>query len=140
MKRGEIYYGNLSPVVGSEMDKRRPVLVVSNDANNRAADTVTILPITSNVTRVYPFEVLINPEDSGLPKPSKVQAQQVRTISKQRLGGDAVGNLSPEVMQLVDAALKLHLKLDWFPHDTASSICLHLPSGAVKKTRYGPNL
>jgi mRNA interferase MazF len=112
MKRGEIYYGNLSPVVGSEMDKRRPVLVVSNDANNRAADTVTILPITSNVTRVYPFEVLINPEDSGLPKPSKVQAQQVRTISKQRLGGDAVGNLNPEVMQLVDVALKLHLKLD----------------------------
>lgn len=112
MKRGEIYYGNLSPVVGSEMDKRRPVLVVSNDANNRAADTVTILPITSNVTRVYPFEVLINPEDSGLSNPSKVQAQQVRTISKQRRGGDAVGNLSPEVMQLVDAALKLHLKLD----------------------------
>lgn len=112
MKRGEIYYANLSPAVGSEMNKRRPVLIVSNDANNRAADTVTILPITSNVTRVYPFEVLINPEDSGLPKPSKVQAQQVRTISKQRIGGDTVGNLSQEVMQLVDTALKLHLKLD----------------------------
>jgi mRNA interferase MazF len=55
MKRGEIYYANLSPTVGSEIDKRRPVLVVSNDANNRAANTVTILPITSNVTRVYPF-------------------------------------------------------------------------------------
>ena len=82
MKRGEIYYANLSPTVGSEIDKRRPVLVVSNDANNRAANTVTILPITSNVTRVYPFEVLLNPEDSGLPKPSKVQAQQVRKISK----------------------------------------------------------
>lgn len=62
MKRGEIYYAFLSPAVGSEMDKRRPVLIVSNDANNRAADTVTILPITSNVTRVYPFEVLINPD------------------------------------------------------------------------------
>lgn len=82
MKRGEIYYANLSPTVGSEIDKRRPVLVVSNDANNRAANTVTILPITSNVTRVYPFEVLLNPEDSGLSKPSQVQAQQVRTISK----------------------------------------------------------
>jgi mRNA interferase MazF len=82
MKRGEIYYANLSPTVGSEIDKRRPVLVVSNDANNRAANTVTILPITSNVTRVYPFEVLLNPEDSGLSQPSKVQAQQVRTISK----------------------------------------------------------
>lgn len=112
MKRGEIYYANLSPTVGSEMNKRRPVLIVSNDANNRAADTVTILPITSNVTRVYPFEVLINPEDSGLPKPSKVQAQQVRTISKQRIAGNTVGNLSQEVMQLVDTALKLHLKLD----------------------------
>ena len=112
MKRGEIYYANLSPAVGSEMDKRRPVLIVSNDANNRAADTVTILPITSNVTRVYPFEVFINPEYSGLPKPSKVQAQQVRTISKQRIGGNAVVSLSQEVMQLVDTALKLHLKLD----------------------------
>ena len=112
MKRGEIYYANLSPVVGSEIDKRRPVLVVSNDANNRAANTVTILPITSNVTRIYPFEVLLNSEDSGLPKPSKIQAQQIRTISKQRIEGEVLGNLSDEIMQLVDAALKLHLALD----------------------------
>ena len=53
MKRGEIYYANLSPAVGSEMDKRRPVLIISNDINNRTATTVTILPITSNVSRVY---------------------------------------------------------------------------------------
>jgi mRNA interferase MazF len=112
MKRGEIYYANLSPTVGSEIDKRRPVLVVSNDANNRAANTVTILPITSHVTRVYPFEVLLNPEDSGLSKPSKVQAQQVRKISKQRITSDAVGSLSEEIMQLVNAALKLHLDVD----------------------------
>ncbi len=111
MKRGEIYYANLSPVVGSEMDKRRPVLIVSNDANNSAASTVTILPITSNVSRVYPFEVLLNPEESGLSKPSKVQAQQVRTISKQRILGDEVGCLNQDLMQLVDAALKLHLGL-----------------------------
>lgn len=112
MKRGEIYYANLSPTVGSEIDKRRPVLVVSNDANNRAANTVTILPITSTVTRVYPFEVLLNPEDSALSKPSQVQAQQVRTISKQRISSDAVGSLSEEIMQLVNAALKLHLDVD----------------------------
>jgi mRNA interferase MazF len=112
MKRGEIYYANLSPTVGSEIDKRRPVLVVSNDANNRAANTVTILPITSNITRVYPFEVLLNPEDSGLSKPSKVQAQQVRTISKQRITSDVVGSLSEEIMQLVNAAIKLHLDVD----------------------------
>jgi mRNA interferase MazF len=112
MKRGEIYYANLSPTVGSEIDKHRPVLVVSNDANNRAANTVTILPITSNVTRVYPFEVFLNPEDSGLSKPSKVQAQQVRTISKQGITSDVVGSLSEEIMQLVNAALKLHLDVD----------------------------
>jgi len=90
MRRGEIYYANLSPVVGSETNKRRPVLIVSNDANNRNAGTITILPITSNVSRVYPFEVLLAPEDSGLPKPSKVQAQQIRTISKQRISGQAL--------------------------------------------------
>ncbi|MBD1880755.1 type II toxin-antitoxin system PemK/MazF family toxin [Coleofasciculus sp. FACHB-T130] len=112
MKRGEIYYANLSPAVGSEMDKRRPVLIVSNDINNRAATTVTILPITSNISRVYAFEILLNPDDSGLAKPSKVQAQQVRTISKQRIEGEPVGTLSEEVMQLVDAALKLHLGLN----------------------------
>ena len=112
MKRGEIYYANLSPTVGSEIDKRRPVLVVSNDANNRAANTVTILPITSNITRVYPIELLLNPEDSGLSKPSKVQAQQVRTISKQRITSDAVGSLSEEIMQLVNVAIKLHLYME----------------------------
>ncbi|MDM9382414.1 type II toxin-antitoxin system PemK/MazF family toxin [Chlorogloeopsis sp. ULAP01] len=111
MKRGDIYYADLSPAVGSAMDKRYPVLIVSNDANNRAATTVTILLLTSNVNRVYPFEVLLNLDDSGLPKPSKVQAQQVRTISKQRITGDVVGSFSEELMVLVDAALKLHLGL-----------------------------
>ena len=111
MKRGEIYYAALSPAVGSEISKRRPVLIVSNDANNRAADTVTVLPITSNVKRIYPFEVKLEPTDSSLPKPSKVQAQQIRTISKQRLGEECIGTLSSDIMQLVDTALKLHLNL-----------------------------
>ncbi|MBG1270011.1 type II toxin-antitoxin system PemK/MazF family toxin [Nostoc sp. WHI] len=111
MKRGDIYYANLSPVMGSEMAKRRPVLIVSNDINNSAATTVTILPLTSNVNRVYPFEVLLNPEVSGLTKPSKVQAQQVRTISKQRIIGKVLGSLNEDIMVLIDAALKLHLGL-----------------------------
>lgn len=111
MKRGDIYYANLSPVMGSEMGKRRPVLIVSNDISNSAATTVTILPLTSNVNRVYPFEVLLNPEVSGLTKPSKVQAQQVRTISKQRIIGEVLASLNEEMMVLIDAALKLHLGL-----------------------------
>ncbi len=112
MKRGEIYYANLSPVVGSETDKRRPVLIVSNDINNRNATVVTVVPLTSNVRSVYPFEVLVPREDSGLPKPSKVQVQQIRTISKQRIEGEAVGQLSGELMQQVGDAIKLHLALE----------------------------
>ncbi len=112
MKRGDIYYADLHPAIGSEMDKRRPVLIVSNDINNRAANTLTILPITSNVSRVYPFEVLLDPEISGLTKPSKVQAQQIRTISKQRIIGGVIGSLNEKIMQLIDAALKLHLGLN----------------------------
>jgi mRNA interferase MazF len=111
MRRGDIYYADLSPVVGSEMGKRRPVLIVSNDVSNYAATTVTVLPLTSNVSRVYPFEVLLNPEVSGLTKSSKVQAQQIRTISKQRIISEVVGSLNEEVMILIDAALKLHLGL-----------------------------
>jgi len=111
MKRGDIYYANLSPVMGSEMGKRRPVLIVSNDISNSAATTVTILPLTSNVICVYPFEVLLNPEISGLTKPSKVQAQQVRTISKQRITGEVLGSLNEEMMVLINAALQLHLGL-----------------------------
>ena len=111
MKRGEIYYANLDPVLGSETGKRRPVLIVSNNINNRAATTVTVLPITSNVSRVYPFEVYLDKNDSGLSKPSKAQAQQIRTISKQRIGGKAVGSLNEELMGLVNEALRLHLSL-----------------------------
>ncbi|MHC5611475.1 MAG: type II toxin-antitoxin system PemK/MazF family toxin [Nostoc sp.] len=93
------------------MGKRPPVVIVSNDINNIAATTVTILPITSSVSRVYPFEVLLNPEVSGLTKPSKVQAQQVGTISKQRITSEVLGSLNEETMVLIDPALKLHLGL-----------------------------
>lgn len=111
MKRGEIYYADLSPVVGSEIAKRRPVLIVSNNANNRAASTVTVVPLTSQVKRVYPFEVFLAVDDTGLPKPSKAQVQQIRTISKQRILGQPVGRMSIGPMQDIEAALKLHLDL-----------------------------
>jgi mRNA interferase MazF len=111
MKRGDIYYAVLSPTIGSEIAKRRPILIVSNDINNRAASTITILPITSKVDRVYPFEILLQPEDSGLSKPSKAQAQQIRTISKQRIIGAVLGSLDNNLMQLVKVAIELHLTL-----------------------------
>jgi mRNA interferase MazF len=112
MKRGEIYYADLSPSVGAEINKRRPVLIVSNNANNRAAVTVTVLPVTSNISRVYPFEVLLAAKQSGLPKDSKAMAQQIRTLSKDRLNAGKAGELGRDLMQQVDAAIRLHLALD----------------------------
>jgi mRNA interferase MazF len=115
MKRGDILYADLSPTVGTQFNerpnKRRPVLIVSNDANNRAASTVTVLPITSNLTRVYPFEVALSRADSGLPKDSKAQAQQIRTIAKERITGTALGRLAGDKLREVDAAIRLHLAL-----------------------------
>ncbi len=111
MRRGEIYYADLSPSVGLEINKRRPVLIVSNDANNRASATVTVLPVTSNITRVYPFEVLLIAKQSGLPKDSKAMAQQIRTVSKERLHPGKAGELGRDLMRLIDAAIKLHLAL-----------------------------
>lgn len=111
MRRGEIYYADLSPTIGSEINKRGPVLIVSNDANNRAAGTLTVLPITSNVSKIYPFEVFLTPRESGLPKPSKAQAQQIRTISRERLRGSALGRLSLTLMRRAEDAMRLHLDL-----------------------------
>jgi mRNA interferase MazF len=111
MKRGEIYFADLDPTVGSEVSKRRPVLIVSNDANNRASSTVTVLPITSNVSRVFLFEVAVAPEESGLSKQSKIQAQQIRTLAKQRIMGACCGTLGSDLMGRVEAAIRLHLGL-----------------------------
>lgn len=110
MLRGEIYYANLNPTVGSEIRKRRPVLIVSNNANNRVASTVTVLPMTSNVRRVFPFEVLLQPDESGLPKASKAQAQQIRTIDKERINKKRAGRIELIIMQKIDAAMRLHLE------------------------------
>jgi mRNA interferase MazF len=111
MRRGDIFYADLSPAVGSEINKRRPVLIVSNDANNRASSTVTVLPITSNVSRVFPFEVLLPTKKSGLAKDSKAMAQQIRTVSKERLILQRAGGLDGTLMRAVDAAIRLHLAL-----------------------------
>ena len=115
MRRGEIRYADLEPVRGSEADKRRPVVLVSNDAANRRAETLgrgvmTVVPLTSNVSRVLPFQVLVEPGATGLGHASKVQAEQVRSIAVERLGAP-LGRLDPTTMQEVDRALRLHLAL-----------------------------
>lgn len=111
MRRGELWFADLDPPRGSEAAKRRPVLIVSNDAANRASSTVTILPVTSNVERVYPFEVALAKGAGGLSKPSKAQAQQIRTISRERIAGKRIGALDAAAMAKVDDAIRLHLAL-----------------------------
>jgi len=112
MKRGDIYFAALDPTIGSEIKKTRPVIVVSNNANNKVAETVTVVPLTSNTTTVYPFEVLLKKNETGLSKNSKAQCHQVRTISKRRLGNRvAEGALSKKLMSAINSALMLHLDL-----------------------------
>jgi mRNA interferase MazF len=111
MKRGDIFFAALDPTRGSEIQKTRPVVIVSNDAANRASSLVTVLPLTSNVRTVYPFEVRLPAADTGLSKDGKAMAQQVRTIDKARLGSVRRGVVSPAKMRQVDDALRLHLAL-----------------------------
>lgn len=109
--RAEIYWANLSPSIGSEIDKKRPVLIVSNDVNNEFADTVTILPITSSVGKVYPFEVFIPAGVGGLQTDSKAKANQIRTIDKQRLL-NKIGVLDNVLMEEVNKAMMLQLAIE----------------------------
>lgn len=111
MKRGDIFYADLNPTIGSEINKKRLVLIVSNNANNRAASTLTVLPLTSQVHKVFPFEVLLETNVTGLDKNCKAQCQQIRTISKLRIVGDRAGQIDKECFSKIDQAIKLHLDL-----------------------------
>ena len=111
MQRGDVYYANLDPSQGSEIQKTRPVVIVSNNGANRNSALVTVLPVTSNVTRIYPFEVKLPAKETGLGKDSKAMAQQVRTLDKGRLGLHAVGQVPARLMVEIDTALRLHLAL-----------------------------
>ena len=115
MLRGEVRLTDLAPARPGEADKRRPAVIVSNDhANTVAAQlgrgVVTVVPITSNVDRVFPFQVLMPSHDTGLRVDSKAQAEQVRSASVERVG-PAVGRLPTHLMTQLDAALRLHLDL-----------------------------
>jgi mRNA interferase MazF len=111
INRGDIYLAALDPVVGNEISKTRPVLVVSNNINNRYAGTVTVLPITSKkLNKMYPFELLLPKGTGNLPKNSKVKADQIRTLDKTRLV-KYIGKLKNEHINLLNEAIKIHLAL-----------------------------
>ena len=115
IRRGEIYAVDLEPARGSEADKHRPAVIVSNDAANLTAarlgrGVVTIVPVTSYVSRVYPFQVLMPADETGLRMDSKAQAEQVRSVAVERLGR-RIGRLPAPLLRRLDEALRLHLSL-----------------------------
>jgi mRNA interferase MazF len=108
IKRGQIYYADLSPVKGSEQGGYRPVLIIQNDIGNKYSPTVIVAIITSRHTKAnLPTHIWLNNE-CGLPKESMIECEQVRTIDKSRLK-DFVGAVSQEVMQEIDKGLKISL-------------------------------
>lgn len=115
MLRGEIRLVDLDPARTGEADKLRPAVIVSNNGANTVAarlgrGVVTVIPVTGNVERVYPFQVLLPASETGLARDSKAQAEQVRSISVVRVSSK-VGSVPPGLMLEIEDALRLHLGL-----------------------------
>lgn len=105
ISRGEIYYADLSPVVGSEQGGVRPVLVVQNDVGNKYSPTVIVAAITSQLSKAkLPTHIELNKQKYNLPKDSVVLLEQIRTLDKRRLG-EKLSSLDEIAMQKVDLAL-----------------------------------
>jgi len=106
MKRGEIWWVNFDPSVGGAIRKKRPVVIVSDDAANRHLNRVQVIPLTSNVGRIYPSEALVTVDA----RQSKAMADQLTTVSKLRLL-DREGRLSSDDMHKVEGAIRVQLGL-----------------------------
>lgn len=115
MRRGDVYLVEFEPVRGSEANETRPALIVSNDAANRSAErhgrgVVTVVPLTSNVSRIFPFQVLLTAADCGIAVDSKARAEQVRSVAVERLRR-RLASVPESMMRDVDVALRAHLAL-----------------------------
>jgi mRNA interferase MazF len=115
MRRGEIWQVDLDPARGTEADKHRPAVIVSNDAANSTAEqlgrgVVTVVPVSSNLRRVHPFQVLLPADETGLHVDSKALAEQVRSVDAQWLAKH-IATVPLHLMAALDDALRLHLAL-----------------------------
>jgi mRNA interferase MazF len=115
MRRGEIVTVNLDPARGSEASKTRPAVIVSNDAANATATrlgrgVVTVVPLTSNTERIYPFQILLPASPTGLAHDSKAQAEQIRSVAVERIG-KRIGQLPVALITQLDHAIRIHLSL-----------------------------
>jgi len=106
MKRGEVWWVSFDPSLGGEIGKTRPAVIVSNNASNNALNRIQVIPFTSNISKVYPCEALITVKG----KSSKACADQIATVSKQRLK-EKIGLLNEADMEAVEIAIKLQLAI-----------------------------
>jgi mRNA interferase MazF len=111
MKRGDIYLVDFEPSVGSEIRKTRPALIISCNEANRHLRTVTVIPFSSKVGKVFPFEVLVESRESGLDRDSKLKVPQMRAVDKSRLS-KRIGSVGEETMAAVEKAIRLHLDME----------------------------
>ncbi|MFD2680826.1 type II toxin-antitoxin system PemK/MazF family toxin [Bacillus seohaeanensis] len=114
VKRGDVYFADLSPVVGSEQGGVRPVLVIQNDIGNRFSPTVIVAAITAQIQKAkLPTHVEIDAQRYGFERDSVILLEQIRTIDKQRLT-DKITHLDDEMMEKVDDALQISVGLIQF--------------------------
>jgi len=111
IKRGDIFYADLSPVVGSEQGGVRPVLIVQNDIGNKYSPTVIAAAITSQINKAkLPTHIEISAQEYGLAKDSVILLEQIRTIDRKRLR-ERIGHLDDELMEKVNEALNVSFGL-----------------------------
>ena len=113
VKRGEIFYADLSPVIGSEQGGIRPVIIIQNDIGNKYSPTVIVAAITSQINKAkLPIHVEISSEEYGLNRDSVVLLEQIRTLDKRRLK-EKIGHMTEADMKKVNKALAISLNLSW---------------------------
>jgi mRNA interferase MazF len=110
MRRGDVFVVALDPVRGSEVGKTRPAIVLQNDRANASSPTVTVIPLSPRVSKVYPFQVRIPAGEVGLSRTSKALCEQIRTISRDRMI-ERIGTLSEQRLSEIRVALDRHLWL-----------------------------
>jgi len=112
IRRGEIYLVNLDPIVGREIGKTRPALIIQNDVGNQYSPVTIVAPVTSQeASKKYLTDVWVTPEESGLDKKSRVLLNQIKTVDKSRVYKQ-IGKLSSDKMQEVDQAIRISLALE----------------------------